>query len=158
MADVPTPKSKVDVDPNFEKQIKALRDHAAAEAAARNVGGQVKWFRPAGWNGDPFDYAGIGTALNRDGPNQGMIDAIKDQDNPGTTGDVVAAATMIGRLATLERAMKARHTLRRIRATAHVIGRKRGHGQDTGPLVQLGLEFVRGVVKQSRGTGSGNGS
>jgi hypothetical protein len=150
VADVPKPESKVDVDPNFEKRLRDLKDSAASAAEALVEGGPVTWFRPQGWNGDPFDYPGLAAPFNRDKANQGFVDAVKDPQKPGTTADLVAATAMIDELACLERSFKLRHTLRRTRATAHVAGRLKGHGSDTGPIVQLGLEFVRGVIKQGK--------
>ena len=138
------------MDPNFEKQLRALKDHAKNEYAARSVGGQVRWFRPAEWNGNPFDYAGLHAPFARDHANQGILAAIKDPTSPGTTGDVVAAVTMIDALSAMEQSFKARHTLRRARAMAHHLGRKLGHGDDNGPLVQLGMEYVRTVLAQAK--------
>lgn len=150
MADSPKPVSKVNMDPNFEKQLRKLRTDAAAEAAGRITGDQVKWDRPDGWAGDPFDYDGLHTPFSREQANQEMVLAIKDAKNPGTTGDVVAASTMINRLSCMERAFKVRHTLRRCRGTAHLASRKQGHGSEKGPYAQLGTEYVRALLRQAK--------
>lgn len=147
---MPTPKSVVTMDPNFEKQLRRLKAAAAAAYAGGSTGGQVPNYTPVGWNGDPFDYAGLGVPFSRAAANDGMVKAMADAANPGTTGDVVAGAVMVNELAVMERAFRVRHTLRRCRATAHALGRKRGQGADTGPFVQLGVEYVRGILKQAK--------
>jgi hypothetical protein len=40
VADVPKPESKVDVDPNFEKRLRDLKDSAASAAEALVEGGR----------------------------------------------------------------------------------------------------------------------
>src|SRR4051812_37526995 len=117
---MPTPKphSTVSMDPNFEKRLRDLQQHAQEEYDERSVGGQVKWFRPEGWSGDLTDLEAMSEPFSREKSNQGCVDALKDPKKPGTTGDVVAATTMIDYLATLERAFRVRHTFRRCRATA----------------------------------------
>jgi len=141
------------MDPNFEKQVRKRKTDAAAEAQARAGAGQAKWDRPAGWAGDPFDYAAMHAAFNRDQANEQLVEAVKDPASPGTTGDVVACSTMINRLSTMERAFKVRHTLRRCRAVAQAVGRKKGHGADTGPLIQLNTEYVRALLRQAKAPG-----
>lgn len=146
-----TPVSRVDVDPNFEKQLRKLKEDAAAHEGALRTGGQVTWMRPLDWAGDPFDYESIHRALNRDTANAQFVDAVKDANNPGTVGDLIAATLMVDYLGTMERAYKNRVTMGRCRRVAHLAGRKRGHGSDTGPLVQSALEYARRVVKKSKG-------
>lgn len=146
-----TPASKVDVDPNFEKQLRKLKEDAAAASLALRQGGQVKWMRPFGWEGDPTDYESIHTALNRDKANDQFIDAVKDANVPGVVGDTISATLMIDYLATMERAYKNRATMTHCRRLAHLAGRKKGHGSDTGPLVQSSLEYLRRVVKKAKG-------
>ncbi len=144
------PASKASMDPQFEKQLRKRKDDARAQHQAGVAGGQVRWCRPAGGAGTPFDYESLHAPFSREKANQDLVDAIKDPQNPGTTGDVVACSTMINRLSTMERAHKVRHTLRRCRATAHVLGRKLGHGSDTGPYLQLGVEYVRALLRQAK--------
>lgn len=143
-------KSKADMDPNFEKQLKKLRDHAKEQYDARKSGGQTKWFRPKHWEGDPTDLDGFIPPFDRDTSNDALVNAISDPKSPGTTGDVVACSVMINYLSMLQRAMVVRHTMRRVRATAHMMGRDKGHGDDQGPFIQLGLEYVRGILKQAK--------
>lgn len=138
------------MDPNFEKRLRDLQLHAAQEYAARGEGGQVQWFRPGGWDGDLTDLEGMGEPFSRAQSNQGCVDAIKDPKQPGTTGDVVAATTMIDYLATMERAFRVRHTFRRCRATALMLGRVRGHGSDNGSFIQTGVEYVRAIIRQAK--------
>jgi hypothetical protein len=150
MAGLPTPVSKVQMDPNFEGQLRALQTQAAAEATARKTGDQAKWMRPTGWLGDAFDLAAMGVPFSRAAANTGYEAAVKDASAPGTSGDIIAATAMVDYLATMEQAFRARQTLRRCRATAHLIGRKVGHGDPRGPLVQCGIEWLAGVMAQAR--------
>lgn len=135
---------------NFSRRLQELREVARLEYEGRRSGGQVRWFRPDGWDGDLFNFVGMHAPFSRDDANQQYLDAVKDPANPGTTGDVVAATTQIDFLACLERAFRVRHTLRRPRAMAHMMGRMAGHASEHGPLVQCGLEYVRAVLKQAR--------
>jgi hypothetical protein len=144
------PTSKVNMDPKFEKQLRKLKKDAKKEAEQRKKAKQAKWDRPEEWSGDTTDYAGMHKPFDRQQANDELVQAISDPKSPGTTGDVVAASVMINRLSTMERAFKVRHTLRRCRATALMIGRKQGHGDDSGPFSQLGIEYVRAVIKQSK--------
>lgn len=150
MASAVAPKSKSDMDPNYEKQFRALKLHAAAKASAIQSGGQVPHFKPFGWNGDPTDIEGLSVPFDRAVANQGLVDAIADHLNPGTTGDVVACSVMINELSVMERAFRTRQTLRRCRGAAHTAGRLAGHGTDTGPYTQLGVEYVRSILKQAK--------
>jgi hypothetical protein len=149
MANVPTPVSKASVDPNYENRLRDLKTAAAAEAAARSRGEPVAWDRPAGWNGDVFDFAGFAPPYAADKATADYLAAVSDPASPGTPGDVVATTTMLDYLAVMERAFRVRH-MTRPRAVAHAIGRKAGHGSDTGPIVQAGLESVRRTLRQAK--------
>lgn len=144
------PQSKANMDPNFEKQLRKLKKGAKDKSEKLKKAGQVKHDRPESWSGDPFDYEGMKEPFKRDKANDDLVSAIQDQNSPGTTGDVVACSVMINQLATLERAFRVRHTLRRCRATAHSAGRHRGQGDDKGPFNQLGIEYVRALLKQAK--------
>lgn len=144
--------SKAQMDSNFEKRLRECQATAADEAAARLANNQTMWHRPAGWAGDPFDFSGMGTPFDRSSLTQDYLSAVKDPEAPGTTGDVVATTTMIEVLSGMERALRVRHTLRRPRAMAHLIARKRAQGEDSGVFVQAGLEYLRNVLKQAKET------
>lgn len=146
----PKPTSKADMDPKYEKQLRKRKKESKQEYEKRKKAEQAKWDRPEEWSGDVFDYDGMHTPHDRQKANQDLVKAISTPDSPGTTGDVVVCSTMINRLSTMERAFKVRHTLRRTRAMAHVIGRKKGHGDDKGPYIQLGIEYVRSMIKQAK--------
>lgn len=144
--------SKADVDPNFETQVKELQTQNAAIAPAALLGQQTQWLMPkhADWTGDLFDWDNMGKPFNRDASNKAFRDAISDAKSPGTTGDMAVTTTQIDILAIMERSFRARHTMSRPRAFAHAMGRRKGHGNDKGPLVQCQLEYIRGLVKESR--------
>lgn len=138
------------MDPNFEKTLRSLKDQARQRYEARKTCGQAKWFRPPDWDGDPFNLEGLGEPFDRSAANEDLVSAISDPADPGTTGDVVACSVMINFLSVAERAFRVRQTLRRPRAAAHCMARERGHGDDSGPFVQLGVEYVRGLLKQAK--------
>jgi hypothetical protein len=139
------------MDPNFEKRIRDLQQAAANEYTARSLGNQVPWFRPVGWNGEVFDVEGISPSFSRSASNGDYLNAVQDPTAPGTTGDVVATTTMLDTLACMERAFRVRQGSRRCRATAQMLGRKRGQGDGLGPLVQNYLEYVRHVLAEAKG-------
>lgn len=143
--------SKVDVDPNFERQLRRLKDEAAVRAVALQAGGQVLNMRPLGWPGHVDDYGSIHDALNRDVANQQFIDAVKDATKPGTSGDLIAATLMVDYLGSMERAYKNRVTMSRARRVAHAAGRTAGQGSDTGVFVQGVIEYLRRIIQHSKG-------
>lgn len=144
------PVSKAQIDPNFEKRVRDLQRAAQAEYDGRSGTGQVQWLRPTGLTGGLFDLEGLHVPFNRDAANKDYLEAVKNPDQPGTTGDVVATTTMIDSLAAMERAYRSRHTLRRPRAMALMLGRKRGHGNERGAVTQGFLEYVRSLMRQAK--------
>lgn len=147
---------KADIDPNFENQIRTLRDQAAAEHDARIKGNQTAWMVPklGEWDGDLFDREGMAKAFQRDKANEDFTSATSDPLDPGVTGDMVVTTLMIDYLCCMARAYCFRHTMRRPRAMAHVAGRKRGHGDNNGTLVQTTLEYIRNIIQQTKGSAS----
>jgi hypothetical protein len=145
-------KSKADMDPNYEKRCRDLQAHAEREYQARKLGNQVPWFRPASWGGDPFDYDAMHPPFARDKANADFLAAVSNPADPGTTGDVELTTTEADALATMERAFRVRHTLRRPRAVAHLLSRKQGHGDPPGPLIALYVEHVRSLLTMAKKT------
>lgn len=147
------PSSVANMDPQFETQLRSLRTQAQAEASQGRQGDQVQWLIPDrnGWNGDLFDWQGMAKPFDRSQANQDFVQATSDPQNPGNVGDLIVTTTQIDYLAVMERAFRMRHTMRRPRAMAHALGRKAGHGNDAGTFSQCGLEYVRGILKQSKG-------
>lgn len=146
----PVPRSVADVDPNFETQLRALKEDSKANGDALLEGGQGRWFRPAGWAGGVFDYEAIGRAYNRDAANEMVVRAVSDAEAPGTTGDLVAAATQIDYLACLERAFYVRHAMPGPRLLLHAAGTLRGAGDDKGVYSLCGIEYVRRLVAEAK--------
>lgn len=142
--------AKVDMDPVYQRRLEELRDAAAAEYAARAVGGRAVWLRPGDWNGAVHDFVGMEVPFSRLAANDDFVDAVKDQNSPGVPGDLISSTTMIEYLACMERAFRLRHTMQRPRAMAHTIGRKLGHGNNAGPFIQNALEYVRALIQQSK--------
>lgn len=148
------PSKKSDIDPNFEKQVNARQQDAKDEEPKRRQNQQVLWFKPPGWDGDPFNWEGMKIPFKRDKANEDYVTAVTDPKNPGNSGDLQATTTQIDYLAVMERAFRARHTYgahQYCRGTAQQLGRKKGHGHPRGTFKQLVLEYVRGILKQAGG-------
>jgi hypothetical protein len=160
MPTAPKAQAKADVDPVLQTQVTTIKQQAQAEQQAIMNGNQSKWMMPtaapgsgSGWKGSIFDVQGMEAMFDRSKSNQAFADSIKDPTNPGTVGDSAVTTTQIDLLASMERAWRNRHTMRRPRSMCHAMGRKAGHGNDKGPLVQSQLEHVRGMVRKSKGSG-----
>jgi hypothetical protein len=145
-----TPKSKVDVDPNFEMRVRDLQQQAASAAPALTNGNQVQWFRPGDWKGDVFDYEGFKEPFTTEDAENGFVDANKDPNNPGTTGDLITAITQIDYMDCMERAFRARNAYPLPRAMALMAGRKTGHGDPKGTFIETATEYVRRLAKQAK--------
>ena len=139
------PKAKSNMDPVFEKMLRRFMQHSADEYSARSTGQQVRWCRPPGWNGDPHDLAGMAEAFSRQHSNDDFLEATKDQEASGVTGDIVLTTTVIDYMSCAERAFRMRF-LSRTRATAHMLGRKKQHGEQTGTFIQNGVEYARAIL------------
>jgi hypothetical protein len=148
-------KAKVDTDPVFEEQVTTLRKEADDERTNRPENKQTQWCVPEkrGWSGDLFDYDGMSDMFDRSQANEQFVQAVSSPDNPGVAGDLVVGPLQADYLAIMERAFRARHTMRRPRAVVHAMGRKLGHGHEKGTFVQTALEYVRSTVAQSRSGG-----
>lgn len=146
-------RSRVDVDPNIEKQIEALRVSVEREARGILTGEQTVWTRPElnGWSGDLTDIDDMSKPFSRDIANQQFVDAIADPDNPGTTGDLASATVQVDYLAVMERAFRIRHGTTHIRAILHSAARRRGHGDAKGVFKTCVLEYIRRLVKLGKG-------
>lgn len=143
-----TVRSRVDVDPVFEKQIKALQQAFKTAAEAVLEGKQPGWMTPEklGWDGDLSNLVGMALMFDRSTATNQFAEAISDPAEPGTTADLIAATTMIDWLACMERAYRSRHTMPRNRAMLHAANRMSGHGNDNGALVVSCLEYLRRIV------------
>lgn len=142
--------SKADMDPVFQDRVRELQENSKEEYEKRKSGQQVKWFRPGDWDGNLLSFQAIETPFKRDRANRDFVRAVENAKSPGTTGDLVATTTMIDYLAIMERAFRMRVTMRRPRAVAHMLARKRGHGNDKGVFVQNALEYVRSVLEAAK--------
>jgi hypothetical protein len=146
----PDPKSKSDVDPNFEKQLRQLKEDSKANGDAVQQNEQVGWFRPDGWNGDVFDYDGMHEPFDRKKANADFVAAISNPDAPGTSGDLIATTTQIDYLACLERAFRVRHAMPVPRLLLHAAGTMKGNGTDKGVFMLCGVEYVRRLVSEAK--------
>jgi len=145
----PNPSPKASMDPNFEKRVEELKEAAKQEAVERKLGKQVKWFRPKGWTGGEFEYEPMSLPFDSNKANQDYKSAVQSPDSPGTSGDIIATQTMAECLAVMERGFRQRHTMRRCRAMAHHLGRRKGQGETQGVFGNNYLDYLRSVMKQS---------
>lgn len=146
----PKPTAKVNMDPKFQDRLQEMKQHSKKEKDKRKTGDQVPWYRPKDWDGDLFKWQEFEEPFKREQANNEGVDAIKTPESPGVTGDLVAAVTMIEMLSIMERAFRVRHTMRRPRAVAHMLSRKKTHGEAKGVFVRNGTEYINQVMKQAR--------
>lgn len=154
MAEQITPQARADIDPIFEKQLRALAGACQRFAAFYLAGGVPQWILPdtiGGWSGDLTDHDGMAQAFNHTQSDQWYIDATSDPKNPGTTGDLIVTTTQIDELAIMRRAFLARHAYDRRRCLTLAAGRMEGIGHVNGVLIQCGIEYVNRLVKMSKG-------
>lgn len=148
------PVSRADVDPNYEKRCRDFKNAALVEATNITVGNPTVWFRPEGWDGrlSGTNYLeNISVPFARTAATNDYLAAVTDPNSPGTAGDIVVTTIMAETLGVMERAFRVRHTLRRVRATCHVVGRKLAQGQDTGSFTQSNLELIRTLLAKTKG-------
>jgi len=143
--------SQADIDNTFSDQATQLRTVAKQEADNWTGAKAVDYYLPklGDWDGDLSNVDGISKAFKRDDINQ-AYSKLADKAE-GVLGDGVVLATQADWLALLERAYRARNLMTPIRALAHATARRKGHGQQTGLFGQGVLEYLRGVLKQSKG-------
>ena len=150
--DSAVPVAKANMDPNFENRLRDHRTWAEVTGEELAKSGAVPWFRPEGWNRDINDIHGVSAPFNPATATQNFLDAVTDAKSPGTTGDVVATTNMVSALATMERAFRARHLLRRPRATVHASGRFQSHGAEVGVFTAAYIETMRRILEEGRMT------
>lgn len=143
--------SKANMDPTFEKRLREMKEWAKEQHEKRVLGEQAKWYRPQGWAGGVLDFFSMAPPWVRAQANNEYVQAVQSAQSPGTTGDVIATTTMIDALATMERSFRQRCTMRRCRSTAHMTSRMKGLGNDKGPLIHNYVEYIRGVLRQTKG-------
>lgn len=111
----------------FLAQQEAARTYAEASSLAAQGADVRQWYVPdlgTGWDGDPFNMAGVAAAFSRAEPTENYQAFFFYQF--GTAGDCVAAKMQSDYLACQERAYRLRH-LTPVRASAHACARHRGH-------------------------------
>lgn len=152
------PQSKMNPSPVFEKRYEDLMAYSEASLEAP-FGDQILWYRPESLTGDLTDPDAPTESFSRRAINEEAIEALKDPDDPGTTGDIVAAVTMIDALSVMERAYRNRH-MGRIRRLGLVVSRNRGHASSTGVFGFNAIEYARTIIESAKelDRASNNGS
>jgi len=151
MPDVAKPVSKVDMDPVFQRQLERVQQLCQEQEQQLRTGGQIRWMRPTGWNGNPFDHTGMATPFDRSKSNNDAVRAIESPNTPGVVQDIINACTMVDYLAVMERSFRARMTMNRSRRFAHLAGTRHGQGSSLGVFKECGIEFVSRSIKRAKG-------
>lgn len=146
------------IDPNLDKVVRGLQNLKEDAYEKRSKNDVVPWLRPAldEWDGDlqtEQALKDIHKAFNTDKAEEALIEAFKPE-SPGNNSDGIVLTLQIDYLAQMERAFRARHSQSFPRALAHFATREQGHGQDSGALTGLSVEYFNHVIKQgSEGSG-----
>lgn len=139
--------ARVQLDETYSQRLQELQQQAAIAAVAAPRGLPVPWYRPQGWDGDPGDYAALHVPFDRRAINQAGIAALRDPQQPGTVGDVIAASLQAETLACMERALRVRHTYRRVRCAHLAAARWNGHAKANGVWFVCGRGYVHAIVQ-----------
>lgn len=141
----------------FLSLVEQLQLHAnAVEAQARGTGVST-WFSPGFgtdtsnlWSGQLSDTKGMGIPFNREELYEQFRSVVKDADDSGVVGDLIAILFQGDFVASAERAYRARH-LSPVRARAHSVARRRGHGHVNGCLQQGMTGYLKHLLKLAAG-------
>jgi len=101
------------------------------------------------WDGDTLDLENLGKPFDRTEINEDFLEAIKDAENPGVTGDLQVCQLQGDYLACMERAFRSRHATR-CRHTMHAAARRYGHGHNAGVIRKGVLGYLEGILKVSK--------
>lgn len=150
---LPTPTSKVDIDPVFERMLEMLRDAAEKNANAVAEGTAPVWHVPTSWPGNLDDWEAMTKAFDRSKLNELTAKAQSDAASPGVTGDLIMGTLQIDYLAAAARAFHARYASKP-RRLALTTARLKGQGQQEGVYKGSILQFVRALAVRSKTKGT----
>lgn len=144
-------KSKAEIRERFRTQINKLAETGVAHRDAAKLKDRRLWTKidKNGWSGDLFDLDGMLKAFARDENWQDFKDAIKDPENAGTTGDLIASQLQSEYLAVQERAFRYRHATP-CRLLLHAAARSYGHGAERGVLKLAVLGYIENILKSAK--------
>ncbi len=136
----------------FRAQLTALQTGAKAAYAAALMQAPRRWFNPdpGAWSGDLSDLPGMSAAFDRSDNSTDYQAAIKDGQNPGVVGDLMASQLQGDYLAVLERAYRARHHSS-VRCLMHAAARYNGHADPKGLFQQGVLGYLANIIKAAQG-------
>jgi hypothetical protein len=149
---------KAFVDPNLDTLIRHLARQKTEAKQQRTDNTAVPWLRPqlGGWDGSlQTEQALIAMCepFNTEEAERALVAAFT-AGTAGNSSDGIVLSLQIDYAAQAERAFRARTTQPFPRAVAHVTAREQGHGQASGALVGLALDYFTHVIKQgSEGSG-----
>lgn len=149
------PSSVADIRSRFRAQLSALQQSAFAAYNAIAGTATRRWFNPdrGGWSGDLADLVGMSQAFSRDENAEDYQSAMKDGQNAGVVGDLIASQLQGDYLAIMERAYRARHHSA-LRCAVHAAARSNGHYNSKGLFQQGVLGYITNIIKAARGGSS----
>lgn len=141
---------KTSVGDNFSTQLRSLAEQNEAAALAVMQSRRPTWFRPAGWNGNPFDIPGMKEPFSRKQQETEFRKAVADPDSPGTTADLEMVSVQGQTLQVMERAFRLRMASP-LRNRLHAAARLRGHGREHGAIISGLLGYVANLDAMNKG-------
>jgi hypothetical protein len=178
MASDKTP-TEVSVNSYLEDLIKTLAKQCKEEEDPRKESRQVKWLMPPrkgpelparpkvcdgppgpsgppppppdAWKGDPFDWEKMRYPFDSIQSSSELIKRTLVPGCVGAAGDLTLAAIQVDYLNCMERAFRARHTTSFSRGVAHHSLRRKGQGDNNGPLKYGLLDYLRDLKKVTSG-------
>jgi len=131
------PQPKTAVGQTFRDQIERLRVHSEKEAQAIRNESPPEWYRPTGLLASVLDIEAMHEPYTREEHEDQFAQAVKNSEEPGTTGDLAMVSLQGDFLASLERAFRDRN-MTSVRRRVQTSARRTGHSAETG-VINLGL-------------------
>ena len=175
------PRSQVKINSKLNKLINELAKQCKEEEDPRKESRQVKWLMPPRtgpelpippkpcfdskirksppqppasedkWKGCPFDWERIYYPFHSLQSSNELTNLTLRPGCVGPAGDLTLAALQVDYLNCMERAFRARHTTSFSRGVAHHTLRRKGQGNNKGPLKSGLMDHLRDLSKVTAG-------
>jgi hypothetical protein len=135
----------------FAAQLAALTAAASNNFQASTLQQQRQWDSPdrGTWSGNPSDLVGLSQAFDRTANAQDYKNAVRNTEQPGVVGDMMASQIQGDYLAVQERAYRAR-LQSSVRCQLHAGARNYGHGHSAGLFQQGVLGYLLNLLKAAK--------
>lgn len=139
--------SKAQVHARFTAQVQRLAAEAGLLHKSVTTGAGREWQLGDlnGWSGDVTDIPGMARPFDRKEIGQNFADVYQPK-SPGTVGDAATLRLQNDYLAAMERAFRTRHASS-VRAAVMAAGRRSGHGDGQGPLLDGVIRYAQDLLK-----------